>query len=43
MTSANSLATISAFTEASHRMNTCSGVASRQLSGTSMAPSLAQA
>ena len=42
-TAAKASSTTSAFTEASVRMNTCSGTASRQLSGTSMAPSRAQA
>ena len=43
ITAAKPCSTTSAFTEASDRMNTCSGTASRQLSGTSMAPSRAQA
>ena len=43
ITAAKACSTTSAFTEASDRMNTCSGTASRQLSGTSMAPSRAQA
>ena len=42
-TAAKLSSTTSAFTAASHRMNTCSGTARRQLSGTSMAPSRAQA
>ena len=43
ITAANASSTTSAFTEASERMKTCSGTASRQLSGTSIAPSRAQA
>ena len=43
MTAAKPCSTTSAFTEASVRMNICSGTASRQLSGTSIAPSRAQA
>ena len=43
MTASKPFSTTSAFTDASDRMNTCSGTASRQLSGTSIAPSRAQA
>ena len=43
LTAAKPSSTTSALTETSERMKTCSGTASRQLSGTSRAPSRAQA